>query len=79
MTIGLVDKAPKDHCTVSITPRRLQKLKRERGEKFRWTNTPVGSDKAIQSGDVVADNSRLLTVPQVTVTKAKNRIAIRKD
>ena len=79
MTVGLVDKAPKDHCTVSITPRRLQNLKPVRGEKFRWTNTPVGSDKAIQSGEIVADNSRLLTIPQVTVTKGKNRVAIRKD
>ena len=79
MTVGLVDKAPKDRCTVSITPRRLQKLKPERGEKFRWTNTPVGSDKAIQSGEVAADDFRLLTIPQVTVTKGKNRIVIRKD
>ena len=63
MTVGLVDKAPKDRCTVSITPRRLQKLKPERGEKFRWTSTPVGSDKAIQSGEVAADDFRLLDHP----------------
>ncbi len=79
MTVGLVGKAPKDRCTVNITPRRLQKLKPQPGEKFHWTNTPLGSDKAIQSGDVAADDSRLLTIPQVTVTKGKNRIAIRKE
>jgi pimeloyl-ACP methyl ester carboxylesterase len=79
MTVGLVDKAPKDRCTVSITPRRLQKLKPERGEKFHWTNTPVGLDKAIQSGEVTADDARLLTIPHITVSKEKNRIAIRKD
>ena len=56
MTVGLVGKAPKDRCTVNLTPRRLQKLKPQPGEKFRWTNTPVGSDKAIQSGEVVADD-----------------------
>lgn len=78
MTIGLVDRAPRDRCTVSITPRRLQQFKPERGQKFHWTNTPAGSATAIQSGDVTADDFRLLTIPYVTVTKEKNRIAIRK-
>jgi len=79
MTIGLVDKAPRDRCTVNVTPRRLQKLKPARGEQFRWTNTPVGSDKAIQSGELSADEYRLLTIPHVTITKGKNRIVIRRE
>ena len=76
MTVGLVDKAPKDLCTVSITPRRLQKLKPQQGKRFYWTNKPLGSEKAVQSGEVVADDCRLLTIPQVTVTKGKNRIVV---
>jgi hypothetical protein len=79
MTIGLVGQAPKDSCSVNITPRRLQKLKPERGAKFHWTNTPVGGTKAIQSGEIAADNDRLLTIPQVTVSKGRNRIVIRTE
>jgi pimeloyl-ACP methyl ester carboxylesterase len=79
MTVGLVDKAPQDRSTVSITPRRLQLLKPQPGEKFRWTNTPAGADKAIQSGQVTADEYGLVTLPEVIVSKEKNRIAIRKQ
>ena len=31
MTVGLVKTAPKDTCTVNITPRRLRRLKLESG------------------------------------------------
>ena len=31
-TVGLIDKAPKDGCTVDLTPRRLQKFEVKAGE-----------------------------------------------
>ena len=79
MTVGLVDKAPQNRCTVNITPRRLQRFQSHGGAGFHWTNTTLGSDKPIQSGEVVPDDCRLLTLPQVIVTKQKNRIAIHRD
>jgi pimeloyl-ACP methyl ester carboxylesterase len=79
MTVGLVDRAPQDHCKVSITPRRLQAFKPDRGQKLHWSNTPAGSDKAIQSGEVTADDNGLATLPQVIVSKEKNRITVRKQ
>ena len=76
MTVGLVNKAPQDSCTVCITPRRLQKLKPQPGEKFRWTNTPSGAEKPSQSGQLAADEHGLVTLPKVQVSKQKNRLAI---
>lgn len=80
MTVGLIAK---DQCTVDITPRRLQKLKPQPGEKFKWTNSEmprfagaVGGGKELQSGEVVADENGLLTLEKVTVSKSKNRIRI---
>lgn len=74
VNVGLIDSAPKDNCTVDITPRRLQKLKAKAGQIFTWTNASAGTE--LQSGEVTADEHGLITLEKVTVMKAKNRISI---
>ena len=76
MTVALTAKAPKEECTVDITPRRLQKLKAKPGEKFKWSNTSGAGET--QSGKVTADKWGLVTLQKVVVTKAENRIVISK-
>jgi len=76
MTVALVDRAPADSCTVDVTPRRLQKFQVEAGASYAWSNTEQASGEEIASGTVTADEHGLLTLPQVTVGKAGNRLVI---
>jgi pimeloyl-ACP methyl ester carboxylesterase len=75
MTVGLIDKAPKDTCTVDITPRRLQAFKPRPDQAVRWTNR-AADGSVVQSGAVKADAHGLVTLPDVRVGKGKNRIRI---
>ncbi|KPK83808.1 MAG: hypothetical protein AMJ81_07225 [Phycisphaerae bacterium SM23_33] len=68
--------APKEECTVDMTPRRCQNFKAAPGERFKWTNTSVPDGKEVQSGAAVADQLGLVTLEQVKVAKGKNRIKI---
>jgi len=77
MTLWLDDSAPLDRCTVDLTPRRLQRFKPRPGQRFRWNNTLVEGGRAVGSGTATADRWGLLTIEQLTVTKAKHRVAIR--
>jgi hypothetical protein len=76
MTVWVIPSCPEASCTVDITPRHCKEFKPAKGQKFKWTNTPAGSDKPIQSGEVTADEHGLVTVPAIRVGKGKNRIAI---
>ncbi len=76
MTVYLVANAPKDECTVDLTPRRLQKFSVKPGRKFQWTNTSVKESKELQSGAVVADKWGLVTLEKVVVTKGANRVRL---
>jgi hypothetical protein len=78
MTIGLIDAAPKDVSSVDITPRRLQSLKANPGERLEWTNTSLPSRQVIQSGEAVADQWGLITLQDITVDKDKNRVKLMK-
>ena len=49
-----------------VTPRRTRKFKPRPGEKFRWENVPLGGRGQAQSGEVVADEHGLVTIPQVS-------------
>ena len=52
--------------TSDVTPRRTRNFKPAPGEKFRWENVPLGkSRRKPQSGQVVADEYGLVTIPQV--------------
>jgi pimeloyl-ACP methyl ester carboxylesterase len=72
MTIGLIARAPKDECTVDLTPRRLQQFKVKAGETLKWTSTSGG--KEVQSGSVTADKYGLVTIEGIKVTKAGVRV-----
>ena len=76
MTIGLLKQAPADECTADVTPRRCQKLKAKPGEKLKWAAAPLQAGKEPQSGEATADQSGLVTVQGVRVTKEKCRLAI---
>jgi pimeloyl-ACP methyl ester carboxylesterase len=76
MTVGLIDRAPRDTATVDITPRRRQQFKANPGELFNWNNLSLDTNKVIQSGQIIADKWGLVTLPKVTVSKRKNRISI---
>ena len=70
--------APKDECTVDLTPRRCQKFKAAPGDRFKWTNASAADGRIIQSGEVTADKWGLLTLEKLTVTKGRNRVSIQK-
>jgi pimeloyl-ACP methyl ester carboxylesterase len=76
MTLSLIEKAPKDQCTVDVTPRRLQQLKPKPGRQLRWTNTSLSENRQIQAGQVTADRYGLVTLKGVRVGKGKNRIEV---
>ena len=78
MTVFLLDAAPEDTCTVDLTPRHCRKFKPAPGRKFTWTNTFLSGGRQPARGTVQADKHGLVTLRQITVTKGKNRIVIRK-
>ena len=86
MTVYLTKKdrrgrggAPKDECTVNITPRRLQKFTIKEGDKLKWTNTSLVDNKVVQSGTATADKWGLVTLDKVMVSKGKNRVSVVKQ
>ena len=76
MTVGLIDRAPQDACTVDITPRRVQQFKPAPGTQVRWTNRSLAADGAAASGTATVDQLGLITLPGMNVGKSKNRITI---
>jgi hypothetical protein len=72
ITLKLTPTAPRDECTVEVTPRRLQAFKVGKGEKVRWT-----AGRSAQ-GEVMADQWRLITIPSLRVTKLGTRLRIEK-
>lgn len=76
MTCLLISAAPQPTCTVDITPRRTQAFDPRPGMYCEWTNTDIATGTVIESGTVQVDEHGLVTVPQTTVKKTKNRIAI---
>ena len=76
MTVGLTPAAPKDRCTVNITPRRCQKFHPAPGVKLQWTNTFLKDGKEVASGTVTVDKWGLVTLKGLSVGKGRNRIRI---
>jgi hypothetical protein len=76
MTVGLVEKAPDDACTVNITPRRVQQFKPPPGTRVRWTNTSQDNSEVIQTGEATIDELGLITLPKIRIDKGLNRISI---
>jgi pimeloyl-ACP methyl ester carboxylesterase len=76
MNIKLASIAPKDSCTVDLTPRRLQKLKVKSGEMLKWKNISLDDNKEIQAGVVIVDKYSLITIEKLIIKKGGNRIEI---
>ncbi len=76
MTCYLTSNAPQETCTVDVTPRRCQAFAPRPTMTCRWVNTDVATGSVVGTGTVVVDQYGLITVPQATVTKGKNRLAI---
>ena len=74
--IGGNQGAPKDECTVDMTPRRCQNFKCKPGEKFKWSSTSAGPGQAVQTGQATADESGLVTLEKIKVSKTKSRIKV---
>lgn len=70
LTLGLIEKAPRESCKVDITPRRLQQFQAKPGEKLGWTL----SGEPMQRGEIQADRLGLCTLPQVEVKKGRQRL-----
>ena len=78
MTVGLIEKAPKDACMVSVTPRRLQGFQPKPGQKLTWTNTLLTTGEQVQSGQATVDAYGLVTLDEIRVQKGKHRLHIGK-
>jgi len=76
MTVLLSKDAPNDQATMDLTPRRCQKFKPKPGDTLKWTNTSLTDKKVVQSGTVKADKWGRVTLPQVKVSKGRNRVSI---
>ena len=76
MTCYLTSGAPQASCTVDVTPRRCQTFDPRPGMVCRWTNTDVATATPIATGTATVDANGLVTVPQTTVCKTQNRLAI---
>ena len=73
----LSSKAPKNKCTVDMTPRRLQKFQIQSNQKIQWQNMEK-SGKVIQKGTGIVDSFNLLTLERLEITKAGNTIILTK-
>ena len=76
MTVWLVGTCPDDSCTVDVTPRHCKRFRPRAGERFNWTGRSAGDGKLVGSGTVTADKWRLVTAPNVSVSKGRTRIRI---
>ena len=64
--------------TSDVTPRRCRNFKPKPGEKLRWENVDLKTGKALQSGEVAADEHGLVTIPGVQFGSANSRLRIAK-
>jgi hypothetical protein len=70
MALKLTPGAPKEECTVDVTPRRLKAFKTAKDEKLRW------SIQGGATGEATVDQWGLITAPAVRVTKSGVRLSI---
>ena len=79
MTIFVAKDCGDDACTVDVTPRHCRAFRPKPDDRFKWTNTSLADGKAIQTGELTADKWGLVTPQKLIVTKAGNRVAIKKQ
>src|SRR4029078_94687 len=75
LLLKLNKQAPKDACTVDVTPRRCLQFRAREGRKVRWRSAAADGAE-VQSGEVEADQWGLVTAPAVQVTKGGNRLTL---
>jgi len=76
ITLDLRADCPRERLSSDVTPRRCQRFKAKPGDKFKWTNTNLGENKEIQSGEASADKWGLVTLEKVVISRGKNRVRI---
>jgi pimeloyl-ACP methyl ester carboxylesterase len=74
MILRLGRKAPRDECTVDVTPRRCRAFRPRPGTRMRWSATVDG--KEIQKGEAAADAWGLVTAQGVKVGKRGTSLRI---
>ncbi len=75
MVLKLNPNAPKDECTVDVTPRRCHQFRMREGMKAKWRTLAAGGSE-LQSGEIAADRWGVVTVPGVRVNKQGNRLTL---
>lgn len=75
LLLKLNKKAPKDDCTVDVTPRRCFQFRAPAGTKLKWRNQ-AADNQEVQSGEATSDRWGLVTVRGVQVTRAGNRLTL---
>lgn len=78
LTAKLMNTAPEEQCLVDVTPRRLQNLKLNMGEKLDFEVVDMTTGQVINQGEIIVDQFGLVTLKQVTVLKSGVRIKITK-
>jgi hypothetical protein len=77
ITVGLTENAPKDRCTVDITPRRLQNFDPRPKTPYKWSNSADGNPGAPgQEGKTVADKWGLVTIRGIKIGKKASRVSV---
>ncbi len=76
--INLVDYAPKDTCTVDITARKLQNFKLKPGEKLLYYVKRKSDGKTLQSGNVFVNEYGIFTIDNITISKEKYSLIVRR-
>ena len=64
---------------LALVVREQSDFRAEPGDRFQWANVGLADGMVIQSGQVVADRWGLVTLRQLTVTKGKNRLSVRRQ
>jgi len=67
--IGVINSAPQAKATVDVTPRRLQQFKLRPGDRVAWTLSG-------QSGEAVADQWGLVTVPRLEISRSLSTLTL---
>ena len=80
MPVWVVNTCPEDTCTVDVTPRHCRRFRPRPGQRFKWFNFDMAYDgrdlRPLQSGTVTADKWGLVTLPNVKVSKTRNKLRI---
>jgi hypothetical protein len=74
VTLGITKGAPSNDAHADVTPRRLQQFKPSAGETVRWTNRAGRS--TLQTGQIVVDQHRRVTIPQVQLRSGGTRLTL---